>query len=295
MRIPAALLVVGLVVAAEAGAANPETVIVPSGDLKLHALVWRPSGRGPLPAVLFSHGSGHASGADAEGKHDQRHPELLGPVFAKHGYVFLYLFRRGDGLSVGQGVPSGDRMDAAFLAAGQEGRNHVQLQLLETDELNDDLAGLTFLRALPEVDPRRVAVVGQSFGATLTVLLAERDSSIRAAVLFSVAGYSWDRSPELRERLMAAVDHSSPPMFFLNAENDYSLAGARELSAELKRRGKTVNLRVYPPVGQTAADGHDFVHLRVPAWEPDVFGFLDAQTKQVGPQVGPVGPPPNAL
>jgi dienelactone hydrolase len=278
-RLLAGLMLLGLVVVAEAPAAGPDTVVVPSGDLELRGLLWRPSGHGPFPAVLFNHGSGHASGADASGRRDERHPEVLGPVFARHGYVFLYLFRRGDGLSAGQGMASGDRMDAAFLAAGQEGRNRVQLHLLETDELTDGLAGLAFLRALPEIDPHRVAVVGHSFGASLTLLLAERDSTIRAAVLFSIAGYSWERSPQLRERLMKAVEHLAPGVFFLNAENDYSLVAARELSAELERLGKPTRLKVYPPAGQTPDDGHNFIHLVVPAWERDAFSFLDDHTR----------------
>src|SRR5262245_44026465 len=89
---------------------GPETVVVPSGALALHGLRWRPPGPGPFPAVLFNHGSGHAPGT-AGARLDHRHPELMGPLFARHGYELLYLFRRGDGLSGGQGVPSADLMD----------------------------------------------------------------------------------------------------------------------------------------------------------------------------------------
>jgi dienelactone hydrolase len=291
----AGLLVTGLMVKAEAGGTNPETVIVPSGDLKLHALLWRPPGRGPFPAVLFNHGSGHAGGVDASGRHDHRHPELLGPVFARHGYIFLYLFRRGDGLSAGQGVPAGDRMDAAFAASGQEERNRVQLQVLETDELNDGLAGLAFLRTLPDVDPRRMAVVGHSFGASVTFLLAERDSSLRAAIMFSIAGYSWDRSPQLRARLTAAADHLVPAAFFINAENDYSLAASRDLSAELERLRKPTRLKVYPPVGHTPDDGHDFIHSMIPSWETMCSASSMRRPDEPDDHVASVRPPPNAL
>jgi carboxymethylenebutenolidase len=184
-----------------AQSSRPETVVVPSGDLKLRALLCRPAGRGPFPAVLFNHGSGHAAGVDRSGRRDQRHPDLIGPVFARHGYLFLYLFRRGDGLSTGQGTPSGDRMDSAAAATGQVARNDIQLHLLETDEMSDALAGLAFLRARSDVKPGRLAVVGVSFGGSLTVLMAERDSTLRAAVAFATAAYSWDRSPPLRARL----------------------------------------------------------------------------------------------
>ena len=37
---------------------GPNTVVVRSGALQLRALLWRPSGKGPFPAVLFGHGRG---------------------------------------------------------------------------------------------------------------------------------------------------------------------------------------------------------------------------------------------
>lgn len=253
--------------------ARPETVVVHSGHLRLRALLWRPDGPGPFPAVLFNHGSGHAAGRSANGP-DHRSPELLGAVFARHGYVFLYLYRRGDGLSRGQGVPAGDRMDNAFAAGGQPARNRVQLQALE-DETGDALAGLEYLRVLPGVDATRIAAIGHSFGGSVTVLAAERDSAVRAIVTFAAVGYSWDNSPELRARLRAAVDRMAAPAFFLHAANDFTTGSGRELAAELQARGKPHLLKIYPAVGTTPEEGHDFVHTKIAMWEPDVFAFLD--------------------
>jgi len=254
----------------------PETLVVQSGDLKLRAQLFYPKGQGPFPAILFNHGSGHTGGTSAGGA-DHRHPELLGPLFARHGYVFLYLFRRGDGLSAGQGTPSGDVMDRAFASGGQDARNLVQLRLLEADEMDDALAGLAYLRALREVDRHRIAVVGHSFGGTLTVLLAERQASIRAIVTFGAGGYSWDRSAQLRERLTAAVGRMSAAAFFIHAQNDYSIRPGTGLGAEMGRLGKPHLVKIYPAVGQTADEGHDFIHVGVATWEPDVFAFLDQE------------------
>jgi len=272
----------GLAVRAEAQVSGGhDTVVVQSGTLKLKALLWRPRGRGPFPAVLFNHGSGHTSGTSAGGP-DRRHPELLGPVFARHGYVFLYLYRRGDGLSAGQGNASGDLMDRAFAAKGQEARNEIQLRLLQTDEMDDALAGLAFLRGLPEVDSSRVAVVGHSFGGSLTVFVAEHYSALRAIVTFGAAGYNWDRSPQLRARLTEAVGRISVPAFFIHAENDHSLGAGISLVAEMERLGKPHRIRIYPPVGRTVDEGHDFIHLRISTWEPDVFAFLDEHMRKAG-------------
>jgi dienelactone hydrolase len=275
-----AVLVLALASVVSARAASPapigpDTVTVRSGSLQLGAVLWRPSGYGPFPAVLFDHGSGHGTGVGSDGTHDHRQPNLLGPVFARHGYVFLYLFRRGDGLSRGQGTADGDRMDQELAAHGQAGRNQIQLRLLEGDELEDALSGLAYLRTLPEVDTTRVAAVGHSFGGSLTVLVAERDSSLRAAVSFAPGGYSWDRSPAFRARLLAAVDRTRVPIFFIHAANDLSIRPGQAMAAEMARLGKPHRVEIYPAVGRTKEEGHDFIHLRVASWESDLFGFLD--------------------
>ncbi|HMJ23126.1 MAG TPA: dienelactone hydrolase family protein, partial [Terriglobales bacterium] len=259
---------------------GPEIVVIHSGSATLHAVLWRPQGRGPFPAILLNHGSGRTR-EDLErlGPYE-RNAEKLGPVFARHGYVFLYLFRRGVGLSTDQGINAVELMNSESAAHGQEARNALQLQLLENREMDDALSGLKFLRALPYVDARNVAAIGHSFGGSLTVLLAEREPNLRAVVIFSGAGYSFDRSPELRARLLAAIDHIAAPVFFIHAENDYSLSSGKVLDARREHIGKPHRLKIYPPIGHTVDDGHDFLHLGVNIWEPDVFAFLDEKKRK---------------
>ena len=96
--------------------ATPATVVVPSGPLQLKALLWRPVGLGPFPAVLFTHGSGPTDPAKAH---------RIGPLFAKHGYVFLYLFRRGDGLSSDQGPSLRDLLNKAAAEGGPQARERL--------------------------------------------------------------------------------------------------------------------------------------------------------------------------
>jgi dipeptidyl aminopeptidase/acylaminoacyl peptidase len=147
--------------------------------------------------------------------------------------------------------------------------------LLTTDHLDDVTAGLSFLKNLPGVDSHRIAVVGHSFGGQLTILAAERDSTLRAAVTFSAAASSWESSSELRERMLTAVRKTTVPIMLLHAENDYSSAPGKAMADELARLGKPHVLKIYPPVGRTADDGHNFVYTTVAEWEGDVFGFLD--------------------
>ena len=259
---------------------RPETVLIHSGSATLHAMLWSPRGHGPFPGILLIHGSSRTREELKRLGPYEDNAEKLGPVFARHGYVFLYLFRRGVGLSTDQGANAVDLMNSESATHGQEARNALQLQLLESREMDDTLCGLKFLRALQSVDPKDVAAVGHSFGGSLTLLLAEREPSLRAVVVFSGAGYSFDRSPELRRRLLAAVDHIAAPIFFIHAENDYSLSSGRVLDARREQIGKPHRLKIYPAIGHTVDEGHDFVHLGVSIWEPDVFAFLDENMRK---------------
>jgi dienelactone hydrolase len=259
---------------------SPESVVIRSGSATLHAMLWRPQGRGPFPAILLNHGSGRAGEELQRLGPYERNAETLGPVFARHGYVLLYLYRRGVGPSIDQGDNAVDLMNREFAAHGQDARNALQLQLLEGREMADARAALAFLRARPYVDVGDVALVGHSFGGSLTLLIAEREPNLRAVVVFSAAGYSFDRSSELRTRLLAAVDHIAAPVFFIHAENDYSLSSGKVLDARRELTGKPHRLKIYPPIGETVDEGHDFLHVGVSIWEPDLFAFLDGNMRR---------------
>jgi carboxymethylenebutenolidase len=274
--IPALLLLVsapGGAVAESAGGA--ETVVIRNGPVALHARVFRPPGSGPFPAILLNHGSGRTAEDLRRLGPYERNAEELGPLFARHGYLLLYLFRRGVGPSSDQGDSAVDLMTRESAAQGKEARNALQLELLQDREMPDALAALRFLRKLPEVRAHDIGVIGHSFGGSVTVLMAERDPDLRAMVLFSTAGYSFDRSPGLRQRLLAALSRVAAPVFLIHAENDYSLSAGQALDLRLEQLGKPHRLKIYPPVGSTPDDGHDFIHLGRATWEPDVFAFLD--------------------
>jgi dienelactone hydrolase len=207
-------------------------------------------------------------------------PGVLGPVFVRHGFVFLFLFRQGVGLSLGQGIADGDLMARALAAEGIGGRNRVQLELLENEELYEADAGLALLRSLPEVDVHRVAVVGHSFGGSLTLLVAARDTAVRAAVVFGAAAASWGQSPVLRARLLAAVGRTRASVLFIHAANDYSIAPGKALASEMQRLQKPHRLQLYSAIGRDSRDGHNLVYRSVSTWESDVFGFLAAHLQR---------------
>jgi carboxymethylenebutenolidase len=247
-----------------------ERVVVPSGTLRLTGLLSKPAGTGPFPAVLFNHGAGPVDAARGE---------ILGPVFARRGYVFLYLFRRGYGLSTGQGEYMRDVLDREEKARGEAARKRLQLTLLTTDHLDDVMAGVAFLKRLPGVDVERIAVAGHSFGGQLALLAVERDKELGAAVTFGAAAQSWDGAPELQQRLLAAARNIRAPIFLAHAANDFSIVPGQRLSAELSRLTRPHELKIYPAVGNTPNAGHQAVYSDIATWEPDVFRFLDGHLR----------------
>ena len=258
---------------------------VRGSSVDLHALLWRPVGRGPFPAVLFNHGS--------YGRGDLLTPEqaaALGTVFAKHGYVFLFLFRRGVGLSADQGPPEGELMNQAFSREGSRGRNRTQLKLLDGESMVEADAGLGFLKSKPYIDHGRIAIAGHSFGGSLSLLLAAREPVIRAVVLFASTARSWDRSPDLRARLLTAARTMGAPVLFIHAANDYSTAPGTVLAAERQKLGLPQRLRIYPAFGSTASEGHNFLYSTTGTWESDVFAFLDESLNSAKP-IAHVSPP----
>jgi dienelactone hydrolase len=257
-----------------------ETVDIPSGNLHLRAFLWKPAGSGPFPAILFNHGSGGADAQHTAGYTMTEAAERLGQLFVERGYAFLYPCRRGYGLSADQGPYLQDLLLSEEKARGTEARNHLQFVLMTTDYLDDVMAALSYLKRVPGIDARRLGMAGHSFGGQLTLLAAERDTSLRAAISFAGAAGSWDRSSETRERLIAAVRGISAAVMLVQAANDYSTAPSIALRDELERLHKPHVVKIYPAVGQTADEGHNLLYLAVPRWQNDVFKFLDERLRR---------------
>ena len=164
-------------------------------------------------------------------------------------------------------------------ARGKEARQHLQFVLMTTDHLDDVIAGLTFLKNLTSIDSHRIAMVGHSFGGQLTLLATERDNSVRAAVAFGAAAASWKSSSELRACLLAAVRKTNSSIMLVHAANDYSTIPGKIMAEELEKLGRPHVLKIYPPVGRTSDDGHNFVYTAIDQWENDLFNFLDQYTR----------------
>ena len=244
----------------------PVEVTFSSGGLVLHGFLYKPEGQGPFPAVLWNHGSERRPGWLPE----------VAPLFLSRGYIFFIPHRHGQGRSPGDYVM--DLLERANQTGGPSARSRKLVELMD-QHLEDQVAALSYLKALPDVDPQRIAVAGCSFGGIQTVLMAEKGLGVRAAVDFAGAAQNWQHSPELRARMIQAVQHSQMPIFFIQANNDYDISPSRDLAAAMEKSGKPHTLQIFPAFGKSNQDAHEFCVHGGEIWEPQVFPFLEQALK----------------
>lgn len=267
MKCAAVALVSMLASRVALGAAVPPTVITfESEGHTLHGVIYRPTGRGPFPAILYNHGS-------AGGMLSKQAFDALGPVFASRGWVFFGPYRRGQGLSQAAGPYIGDEIAKAKKAGGISAAVEVMDRLLQTDHLNDQLAALAWLKKQPFVQSTRIAVGGTSFGGVESVLGAEHGSYC-AAIDSAGGAESWRLAPQLQEIMRRAVRNSTVPIFFFQAANDYDLSPSKALATTMKEAGKPYELKIYPAYGKSTDDGHSFGYFGSAVWADDVLAFL---------------------
>jgi dipeptidyl aminopeptidase/acylaminoacyl peptidase len=245
---------------------EPEIVHFQSDGRTLGGELFKPQGAGPFPAVLYNHGS-------APGMMNSQASSIIGPLFARKGYIFFMPYRRGQGLSADAGPYIGDEIEAARKHGGIEEASATMTRLLATTQLEDQLAALKWLRSQPYVKGERIAVDGNSFGGVQAVLGASK-ASYCAAVVASGGAESWSQSLELQDAMKTAVRTADSPMLFFQAANDFNLAPSEVLSDERKKVGKPTEVKTYPAFGKSAADGHSFAYRGSNVWFADVYEFI---------------------
>jgi dienelactone hydrolase len=243
-----------------------EEVKFASGQLTLGGILYKPEGNGPFPTILYNHGS-------APGMLNNMAAEKIGPLFVSRGWVFFMPYRRGQGLSAKAGLYIMDEIHAAERSGGDVEAAAKMIHLLKTDQLNDQLAALSWLKKQKFVRANQIAVAGNSFGGIQTVLGAEK-AAYCAAVDASGGAQSWSQAVEMQKVMKEAVRNAKCPIFFFQAENDYDLAPSKVLSQEMKLAKKTYDVKFYPPFGKSAKDGHSFAYMGSSIWADDVFSYL---------------------
>jgi hypothetical protein len=77
--------------------------------------------------------------------------------------------------------------------------------------------------------------------------------------------------------MVRAIKRADIPVLFIQAENDYDLGPNQTLAGELEQLGKPHKMIIFPPYGNTHAEGHGvFCSTATDVWGPTVASFLDA-------------------
>lgn len=145
--------------------------------------LYRPLGApGRHPAVLTTHGHTPEIKTPADWARHGRFTETVqrrGATLARMGAVVLSLDMFGYGDSYTQFGPTAHRRPLAL-----------------TLQLWDGIRALDFLTSLPDVDPTRIAVTGESGGGTQTILLTALDPRVAVSVpVVMVSSYFFGGCP----------------------------------------------------------------------------------------------------
>lgn len=186
-----------------------EPIIISNEGQKIFAVLHLPLQRSNIPAVVMCHGlGGHKSGRN-------RLYVRLAKQLAANGIASLRFDFRGSGDSEGD-----------FTESTVEGF------------VSDALKALEYVSNHPKIDPKRIGLMGRSFGGTIAVLAASRFPQVKSLVLWAPLfnGKQWHDqwmrlkegvSPEEAEMMMVVNGQLAGAKFF---EQFFNLRMEDELS-----------------------------------------------------------------
>ena len=247
------------------------------GAITMQALLYKPEGTGPFPAVLLSHGR--------SGKPDERAAlkNPINPVHAKfwldRGVAVLAPIRPGYGATGGEDrEDSGARLTSANACGGSPNPERSADQAAFAAG-----AALAWLRQQNFIMKNRILLEGQSVGGMTTVHLASQNpQGVIGFINFAggTAGYP-DKRPtqscatdQLRELYRKDGQKTRLPNLWLYAQNDtYWGAEAPRLwhQAFAKGGSKTKFVQTEPVPN---ADGHTLINRGQSLWAEPVQAFL---------------------
>jgi carboxymethylenebutenolidase len=241
----------------------PRELAFRSGEHMLKGYLFLPPGSGPFPCMISNHGS-----TITQGTLDVSRPGSAALLMSWGIAVFLP-HRHGYGNSPGPAWRS--EVPAEPGTADYD----AQLSTRLDRESDDVLAALDCVCGLETIRPDHIGVMGSSFGGTNTLLAAAKTEGFRCAIEFAGAAMNWEIAPLLREKMLAAARKAMPPIFFIQAANDYSIAPTLALAAARQAAGKPVQSAIYPAFGINAEEGHFLERSGFALWGDDVRRFLE--------------------
>lgn len=217
---------------------QPDVVTFPATDgLQVHAQLFRGTGAGPRPAVIFAHGGPRRQMLPALAPiHYYHNAYIRNQALAAAGYDVLSINYR-----------SGTNYGRAFREAPETGREGAS-------EYRDILAGARWLAAREDIDSARIGIWGGSWGGYLVALALSRDSDLFAAgvdlhgvhamvrpvddgyspgEVLAIQQQQWDSSP------MGTIAQWRSPVLIVHGDDDRNVPYRQSLllASELTARG----------------------------------------------------------
>lgn len=240
----------------------PRQVEFQSGNETLTGYLYLPPGEGPFPCVITNHGS-----MINQGTTDLCRPGTAS-LLMSWGYASFLPHRHGYGES--PGTPWDTEVSAEFGTDEYDRQLVVRLD----GESDDVVAAAEYVATLPEIDTDRIAVMGSSFGGTVTLWASTRSDRFACAVEFAGAAINWEHTPQLRAAMMDATRRIKCPIYFLQAENDYCVEPTRVLGAMVDEAEHPIQAKVFPGLGLSNDEGHFFERHGSLIWGPEIRAFL---------------------
>jgi dienelactone hydrolase len=246
------------------------------GSNRLEMTLLLPSGVGPQPVVVFSHG--HIEQDTPWVRSAMRFVDLtLAREFLKLGWAVAFPTRQGVGLS--------------------EGSNRRRFSTSDGDptykariESKDILPALDRLRSIPEIDGNRIIISGQSAGGYAAMHMAGLNlSGVIGVINFSggrtdmtSAGGAGFINTMMVNGFAEFGKNTKLPMLWVFAENDsrYTANTIRASYKAFTDAGGKATLFLSPPID---IDGH-FIHNKPDLWRQALRDYLSAlPTEQTKP------------
>jgi len=235
--------------------------------LELDAMIYKPAGDGPFPAMVMTHGTSRKV-ADRQKIAADEYYVKNARTFVDMGLVVLFVVRRGFGVS--------DGPYSEFNKYPNGGRNYTQDGLEAAKDLG---AAVQYLQAQPFVDKTRIVLLGQSTGGHSVLATGSLNLPGVAGVINFAGGRGSTGPDEIRDEANLVESFRTygktfrVPTLWLYSENDHYFGPdlAQKFLKAFQAGGAKATFISLPALGE---DGHSSFLRGQDSWLDEVHDFL---------------------